>query len=421
MRRLGKIMAPWALGSWFWIGSLPAFAEILTYESLPDLVKRRSRVVKSSTMVAEAARSREGHLERSFLPKLESFLGTEAFRMGTQPVAAEPTWRVDASVNLYNGGRDTLEEKVRASTSRALTLDAEKDFAQELLSARKAYFDALSLAQLITIEESLLKLYEQHEKRAARKFASGLTTESDMLQFDIAKKKTAQELKKLRGHSDVVRTQLALLTGMQDHTKIEIHETVKHPAENDLKEETINVGQIAEVSAIRERGALLAMEAARQRASWYPQIDIYSSMVQFTSRDREVRPPRERQEWAIGIRLKMDLGEGWNSARDARAKGLMAAASDTRADLRTAQILSLEHELRHELDLLHELMHDADQNIEQAERALRITLDEYERGLKNGPDVLQASQSLMETKRFATLHKRDYYLKRCELLSLLGR
>jgi outer membrane protein TolC len=372
-------------------------------------------------MLAEAARSREGYLERSFLPRVESFLGTEAFRMGTQPVSAEPIWRVDASVNLYNGGRDTLEEKLRAGFSRALTLDAEKDFAQELLSARKAYFEALSIAQLITIEESLLRLYEQHERRAARKFASGLTTESDMLQFDIAKKKTAQELKKLRGHANVVRTQLALLTGMQDHTKIEIPQTVEHPAEDDLKDETIHVDQIAEVAAIRERGTLLAMEASRQRASWYPQIDVYSSLVQFTSRDREVRPPRERQEWAIGIRLKMDLGDGWGATKEAHGKALMAAASDTRADHRTAQILSLEHELRHELDLFHELMHDADQNIEQAEKALRLTLDEYERGLKNGPDVLQASQSLMETKRLATLHKRDYYLKRCELLSLLAR
>jgi outer membrane protein TolC len=96
-------------------------------------------------------------------------------------------------------------------------------------------------------------------------------------------------------------------------------------------------------------------------------------------------------------------------------------AADTRADLRTAQILSLEHELRHELGLLHELIHDADQSLKKAEKALRLTVQEYERGLKNGPDILQASQSLVEIKRLSTVHKRDYHLKRCELLALLSK
>ena len=77
-----------------------------------------------------------------------------------------------------------------------------------------------------------------------------------------------------------------------------------------------------------------------------------------------------------------------------------------------------EHEIRHDMRFLHELIHDADRDVQTAERFVKLTLTEYNRGVKNGPDLLAASERYFEFRQRRTELFRSYYEAQAELLAL---
>ena len=128
----------------------------------------------------------------------------------------------------------------------------------------------------------------------------------------------------------------------------------------------------------------------------------------------------ERIEWFLGLRIKLDLSDSVTDKKDATAKRLLAQAADLRAENQLQQVQALQHELQHELPLQHELLHDADTTSMQAEQLMKLTMDEYNRGVKNGTELLAAAQQLLAVQKRGIEQRRDYYITRSELLSLLG-
>src|SRR5687768_9611401 len=85
-----------------------ALAMELKYEELPRLLREKNRGVQASSLSVEAARERTGSLTRSFLPRVEAIGGAEHFKTGNYPVATQPYGGIEATVNVFRGGLDSL-------------------------------------------------------------------------------------------------------------------------------------------------------------------------------------------------------------------------------------------------------------------------------------------------------------------------
>ena len=117
----------------------------------------------------------------------------------------------------------------------------------------------------------------------------------------------------------------------------------------------------------------------------------------------------------------MNLFDGLESQREASARRALAIGAEAKAQYAALSIDATVHELKHDLKLLHELLHDAESSAVQSRDFLKLTLDEYGRGAKNGPDVLEAAKKNVEFERRLFELFRDYYITRSELLALHGK
>ena len=68
----------------------------------------------------------------------------------------------------------------------------------------------------------------------------------------------------------------------------------------------------------------------------------------------------------------------------------------------------------------HDLIHSVEERVALAGHYLSNTLNEYDRGVKNSPDVLSASQRLISFRRRLTELRRNYQIAKVDVLSLSG-
>ena len=74
-----------------------------------------------------------------------------------------------------------------------------------------------------------------------------------------------------------------------------------------------------------------------------------------------------------------------------------------------------------ELTFLHSQVHAAEENVKRATRYYALTQNEYSCGVKNSPDVVGASDRLLENQLMELRLLRDFQISRSHVLSKLGR
>ena len=397
-----------------------AQAEIVTYNDLPRLVRTKNRLVQASTANAAAMEVRSSYLSQSFLPKISATTGTQLLE--TKSLTSHPiqAYRIESYVNVYNGGRDELEEKIRDTIYQAATIEISRDLTQQLLVARQIYWRILSIQELIDLQQQALVRNIQHIKAAKQRISAGVATRSDLLQFELQGTALNQDLKRTMLDLDIAKNQLTISIGVNDHSDMQIKGSLSHPPHLELRDSQIDPANLPEIVALKKRKNALELEAEKFNTAWAPQLDVYSDFGQPTYIDRDGRVGSERVEWFLGLRIKLDLSDSVTDKKDANAKRLLAQAAELRADNQAQQVQALQHELLHELPLQHDLLHDAETTSVQAEQLMKLTMDEYNRGVKNGTELLAAAQQLLAVKKRSIEQRRDYYITRSELLSLLG-
>jgi outer membrane protein len=173
--------------------------------------------------------------------------------------------------------------------------------------------------------------------------------------------------------------------------------------------------EVQALKAVESMGLLRKSQASRW---WVPKLDLYSSYGIPSLSDEFARAVRHETEWTLGVALTLDLGDAVDDRIESKARSYEAMAAEKRAAHRAREITAADHEIRHDLKLLHELLHDADKDITKAEMFLRLTESEYSRGVKNGPDLLDALEKYYEFRdRRVTLY-REYYEAQAELVAL---
>ena len=395
----------------------PQQTKLVSYEELPRLVREKNENVQAAHSTLKAEEKRMGYLTRSFLPSVSAVAGGEEFKTGVDPVERQGYWKLEAKVNVYRGGRDSIENSVREANARIASSSFSQEFQQELKGARQAYWKLIATMKLISDRKEGVEKNEANLKSARRRSGAGVATTADALQFELQKTLLTQELKKLQLQQDLLRNQLSVSIGLDEHEGLQVAGDFPHPDE-DLKVAELKSENSLEVKVLRERENAAGLKRSQAARWWHPKVDVYSSYGLPSLSEEYARALRRDREWALGVRIGLDLGEGFEARNEAGAKALDAESMQWRAAHKARETVATDHELRHDLKLLHELIHDADKDIEKTEKFLKLTEDEYRRGVKNGPDLLGAFQQLYEFRQRRTDLYRDYHETHAELLAL---
>jgi outer membrane protein TolC len=154
------------------------------------------------------------------------------------------------------------------------------------------------------------------------------------------------------------------------------------------------------------------------RSRWVPDVNLYASYEEYLKADQEVSRALPRRDFSTGVRLSIPLGENLAVQSESVAKGLEASAYRLQKEQTVRQLEAEYHAYRHDMAVLSDLIRSFATQMEKARKYLKQTSEEYERGVKNGPDVLEASRSLYQTQVESIQVLFDYYLVEVDLNEL---
>ncbi len=411
------------MGALIFLFMIPAFAAdtILRVEDLPRLVRDHNENARGAELEHSAAKERTGYLRRSFLPRVSLRAGSETAKIGATPSDELGFWSAEAKVNVFSGGRDKIEEQILAARARTSGTEAIRDYNVELREARRVYWHLAATQLLIADAKEAIERNEENIKGAKQRAGAGVTTAADYVHFELEKTVLVKNLKRLEHEDDVLKSKLSVLIGFSDHKQLKIQNDFPHPPEAEFQERELKASSNPEVLLLRESETVGRLRA-RQAARWYlPKLDLYAKYsLPSLSEDRTLAL-RKETELITGVSLTLDLTQGFNDRANQHAQNFEAQAQAARARHKVKAVQSDSHELQHDLRMLHELLHDADRDVQKAQNFLRLTKSEYARGVKNGPDLLEAFLKLYEFRKRKIELNLEYQLAKAELEALSAK
>lgn len=412
--------------SWLWISFLLAAnagaKEVrVTFNELKALVETQNERVRAASEELAAARSREGHLGRSFLPKLEAHAAQESIKIGTQDVKTQPDYGAEVRMNLYNGGRDSLRDKALGFRSQRKTFEARGRVVEELGKSRVLYWTIVYQKNVVATLKEMIAINAENLRAAEKRIRGGVATESDRLEFEMNAIDLKRELSEAELEIRSLSRELLVHIGANADDTLVTDSVLSHGGEWEHEVRHTHRDHDFLVKPY-EFASLEAQTAAREQGrAWLPRLDAYAGWNQFNQREENFAAARDRQESVVGVRLKIDAFDGLSFRREAQALRREAEAANLIATYQRKQNEAHIEKEYDELTFLHDRVHEADENIKSAERYYRVTRSEYSRGVKNSPDVLGASEKLlaMKLKRLAMI--RDFQFARSHVLTKIGR
>lgn len=398
-----------------------AFANEVTYENLKSLVEKQNLNVEANSLDIKASEAQEGRLLRSFTPQIEVFAAQESFKEGTKAEQSQPTYGAEAKINILNGGKNLYDGRLRETQTNIKRFKYQSALAEELKSARETYWRYIYTQESIKLINEMIEVNNKSLKSAQQRINAGVATQSDRYEFELKAIDLKQELKEVMLSSDNLKRQIKLLLNFSSTDDFKIIGSLNHDHdyEMSLKHKPSDhdfLYKEYELSAEVEK-----LKADMSKSEFWPKLDLYASYKQQNQLEIDMPNAEDRVERVAGIKLTINLNEGFENHRQAKASLLEAESLVKRAQFQKREVeLHVENEIS-ELDLLHSQVHDSDLSVEIADKYFKTTLSEYVRGVKNSPDVLGASEKLFETKNKRLEIIRDFQLSKSHILSKIGQ
>jgi len=394
--------------------SLQAQAQIIPYANLPSWLVSGSLVLGAAQTNVASSAAREGYLARSWRPNVELQGGVEAYQKG-RASGSNPYGGVEAALSLYNGGRDSLEDAKRQAATGVASAKASLTKQELLLAARSAYLEVVFLQEqqaLLAAEQTMQK---NHQGAAQKRLNANLGTAADTLDFKLRREELAQEETTNRHELAHARQTLATLLGLSNAEALEL--AALPPLPKVLPQVEVSSSHPA-AQAYAQEAASVALAAAQEAAWRRPKVEAYTG-YRGVSGLEEAGDLRDRTEGQVGLRLRVPLYDGGNSASEAtslrrQSEALLleqqAKLNSLKADIAMAQMHW--HSLQQKQATIA-------RTLKLAEQLHSQVLKEYRVGNKSSRDMLDATRRLFEARHASLVNRQDQYatLARLEALS----
>lgn len=376
--------------------------------------------IQSVKKEQEASEAKEGHLGRSFLPHLLLVGGEEHFKVESIPSKTEPYGFLEARFNLFRGGKDNLASEIIQLKSGLSKTQTDLKTREELNKIRKIQYEIIFNNELISIlereKEENLKIRSQANRRAS----SGVSTRTDSLEFTIFDSELEETIESLKHENKILKIGLAPLVGIETEN-LKFPSVLDHQHDEKLLARVENFQNHPQVVSLKLENEIFQKEKSIDRRFWLPSVDVYGGhYYNFELINRDFRDRNRLDAQAIGVRLTIELFDGLESSvaatsnqYRAEAKRLMAKHSERQSE---AKFNMLKEDLIH----THEVMHYVLDRIKKSKDYLRLTLKEYDRGVKNSLDALTAMQRYYRYEKDYLEKKKEYHVIKADLLALLG-
>ena len=404
-------------GSWFF----NAYSLEVNSKNIKSLIEQKNVRISASEWQIQAAKEREGILARSFFPSVKLSAAQENFTTGQNRNKTQPIYGIEGDINLFNAGKDKIESEIRDTTTRVQATYNQQTIYTELQKARSYYWEILYLKSKKDILTAAIEINKSNSLAAERRIKSGVATQTDRVEFEMEAINLQRELQLTDVQFKNNINMLKITLNLEESENFEFQEVLVHEHDFEtMMNHTVKDFEFSFKDA-ELNAKINSLQSDKQRRAIWPRVDAFASYYQYNQREKDFLSAIDRDEYTVGIKVTIDIPAGLESNRDAAAYHYQAKSAQNLAIIRRREIEThLKNEMN-ELNYLHDQVHNAEENIKHAEKYYRLTQSEYNRGVKNSPDVLGASQRLLAMRHKRLEIVKDFQLSKGHILSQLGK
>lgn len=324
-----------------------------------------------------------------------------------------------AEWNLYNGGA-SKEGMRRAEILKGLEEKRfEKTKSKVLREVTRTYYELLFILESISLKETAIKLNQEQMALAKIKRSSGFTSSSDVLEFDLRHATLSSDLlmltKEMREHSQ----ELSVLLGRKDGSSVF---SVKGHIVRDDK--IIDKEQIKKL--VLQKNIDLAESTSKLEISMIDREIARAEFLPKVNFDIKVGKIEEEKsksgsgDYSAMLTFTMPLFSGFSSINSVAAQKDLVESNKYDTSHREISVHANLENIFTEIDTIVERLNIEEKNLVRSEEYYKITLDEYRRGVKNSPDMVGASERLLEAKIRNLEFRKELQLSKLKLYELIS-
>lgn len=325
-----------------------------------------------------------------------------------------------AEWNLYNGGSDKAvmdlsksEIEIQEKRLKYLKNKVKKEVSN-------IYLELQFILESVSLKQKALELNSQQMKIAKAKNSSGFTTSSDVLEFDLRDSTLQSDLVLLNQQLDQKSRELDVLLSRKNQTAPEI-------VKGHLIRESFSLNREELLAKIQENNDQILLskielqqaetEKRQARSQFLPKLDLE---VRFGRLANDEKVFNDKDNYSVMLKFKVPLFSGFEDYNSVKSVSAKVASSQMAIDKKS---ISLNAELDislAEIKALNARLDLEEKNLERSEKYYKLTLDEYKRGVKNSPDMVGASERLLEARIRNLEYRRDLMLAKAKIQELTG-
>lgn len=391
----------------------------IAISQLIEEAEQNSLEIKQAEEILNSLKSKLNSQYGRFSPKISVEGGPQSTKFDDEKSDATALYG-KAEWNLYNGGSDKavidlskLEIQIQEKRIKFLKNKIKKDVS-------KIYYELQFILESISLKQKALELNSQQMKIAKAKNSSGFTTSSDVLEFDLRNSTLQSDLVLLNQQLDQKSRDLDVLLSRKNQFA---PETVKgHLARegfNFNREDLLAKIQNNNDQILLSKIELQQGETERQQAKsqFLPKLDLEARYGNLANDEKVFN---DKDNYSVILKFNIPIFSGFEDYNSMKSISAKVASTQMAIDQKGISLgAELDLSLA-EIKALNSRLDLEEKNLERSEKYYKLTLNEYRRGVKNSPDMVGASERLLEARIRNLEYRRDLILAKAKILELTG-
>lgn len=390
-----------------------------TLEQLLKEAELNNLTIQAQEKVVESAKNQVAEKSASYYPQLSlegGPLSTKYNEEKNNGVAmyGKLEW------NLYRGGSEQALIDIAKINSALL----EQKLKTEKLNVRreifKVYYEILFVLESVALKEKAIQMNQDQMKLAQLKKSSGFTSNTDVIEFELREATLKSDLILLYQERDQKSRELATLLGRKEAAEEILVKGHLHREKLALSKEQVLANYEASNFDFIQAHAELAISEKEKKiafSGFLPKLNFEAKYGKLASEEKVFQ---DSDNYSLMLKVTIPIFSGFETQSSTRAINSDIAS---KAILLSNKRLIFKSELENLVSLLKTFSDRLDleeKNLNRAEEYYKLTMGEYKRGVKNSPDMVGASERLLETKIRNLEYRKDYYLTKLKLYDLLN-
>lgn len=312
--------------------------------------------------------------------------------------------------NLYNGGIDSTEIE-RAKLLYNFELKKKESLRTKItFEVKKIYYELLFILESISLKERAIQINNEQTKIALAKKNAGLTSKSDVIEFELRDSTLNSDLILLRQQHHEKSRELSVLLDRQEDTRpIQV--------KGHLVRQQIYYDRAQVLNKVKEQNfdliesstdlKLALFDKKNSVAEFLPKINFEGQYGRLAG---EGSLSSDNKDYQMLLKVSIPLFSGFQTWHVQRSLSAKIESKKINSDQRLLQVTAELDNTLNQIQVIQQRLDIEEKNLARSEEYYKITLSEYKRGLKNSPDMVGAAERLLDAHIRNLEYRRDLIL-----------